>query len=179
MGALIATKGTRRLIRHFNALFNVANIGNTKATITGNNTLNFLFSNPSGTTPVLANITNANALFAPNPHVNHPNLLKRWMYFLRHELTFANHERIRSGIWQGLNGTNLLGVTYIAIRFDCIEGPIQQVWQSDEYFMTNNDDDSQPTNTLDPNAPYLKITLVTQPTKAPDALDPQGVNLPP
>ena len=179
MGALIATKGTRRLVRHFNKIFGWRgnNLATTKATITGDANLNFLFSTPSIGTPVIANISN-NAFFLPNPHAAHPNLHKRWKFFLRYELTFENHELIRSAIWRGLNGTNLLGVPYVAIQFDCIEGSPQQIRISDEYLLNNNDDDSVDNGTLDPAKPYLKIVMVTQPTRAPDPLDDQGLGSP-
>jgi len=179
MGALVNTKGTRRLIRHFNNIFDARpnGLAATKAHINGDPNLLFLFSTPGATAPTIRNITN-DAFFLPNPHANHANLPKRWKFFLFHELTLPNHELIRSAIWRGLNGTNAVGDRYVAIRFDCIEGTRQDIFTSDEYLLNNNDDDTNDNGHLERTKPVLKIVLVTSPTKAPDPIDDQGLGVP-
>jgi hypothetical protein len=183
MGALIATKGTRRLIKQLNTAFGRAQMATTKATIAGDAALTSLFSTPSGNAPIIQSICNntkGKKLFLPpNDPVNHKNLLKRWDYYLGNELTFANHELIRGFIWsvingpsglQGANAANPQGNTYTAIRFDCVEGPNQTVLQSDEYHLKNGDKDD---TGLSAATAYSKIVLVTAPTAAPIPQDNQ------
>jgi hypothetical protein len=183
MGGLIATKGTRRLIKKLNAAFGRNDISDTKKVIAGDATLTGLFSTPSGNAPVIqliCNNTKGKKLFLP-PHdpTNHKNLLKRWDYYLGNELTFDNHELIRGFIWSVINGPNGLqganaenseGDTYTVIRFDCVEGKNQTVLQSDEYHLKNGDADD---TGLSAATAYSKIVLITAPTAAPFARDPQ------
>jgi hypothetical protein len=183
MGALIATKGTRRLINKLNQAFSKAQMKATKAKIDGDGTLRALFANPSGNAPIVQSICNhpkGKALFLP-PHdaTNHKNLLKRWDWYLANELQHANHELIRGFIWNVINGPNGLqgvnsstpaGDVYTAIRFDCVEGANQTVLASDEYHLKNSDKDD---TGLSKVTAYLKIVLVTAPTTAPHARDPQ------
>ena len=183
MGGLIATKGTRRLIKKLNTAFGRNQISDTKTTIAGDATLTGLFSTPSGNAPIIQLICNnikGKKLFLP-PHdaTNHKNLLKRWDYYLGNELTFANHELIRGFIWSVINGPggllganaqNSQGDTYTVIRFDCVEGLNQTVLQSDEYHLKNGDTDD---TGLSAATAYSKIVLVTAPTAAPFPRDPQ------
>ena len=183
MGALIATKGTRRLINQLNTAFSRAQMSTTKATIDGAPTLRALFSTPSGNAPVIQSICNhskGKPLFLP-PHdkTNHKNLLKRWDWYLANELQHGNHELIRGFIWNVINGPNGLqgansstpeGDVYTAIRFDCIEGPNQTVLASDEYRLKNSDKDDTGLSRV---TAYLKIILITAPTAAPDPRDGQ------
>ncbi len=188
MGGLIATRGTRRLVTHYNHIFNSAQIMATRAMIIADNVpggLNQLFTTPSATP--IRDITQRNNHFLPSP-VGHPNLLQRWDYYLQRELSQTNHDRLRTFISQVLNlanpGANQLSQngdnpprTYTAIRFECIEADTstnppqtQNVLKSDEYDLVNHDtDDSH----LDYNSAYLKIVLVTGPTASPTPRDPQ------
>jgi hypothetical protein len=184
MGALIATRGTRRLIGHYNHIFNSANIGDTRNAIIADGTLYAMFTT-ANTALSISQITQRNTtLFLPKG-TGHPNLLKRWAFYLQHEFTQANHELLRSyiataldlanNVKNGANGKNGDGVAYTAIKFDCIEATppqTQTVLQSDEYRLANNDtDDSK----LDKTTAYSKIVLVTGAISAaaPAPLDPQ------
>jgi hypothetical protein len=184
MGALIATKGTRRLVKALNAAFDKGSISATKAAIAGDTALAALFSTPSGTAPIIqaiCNNTTGKGLFLP-PHdaTNHKNLLKRWNFYLGNELSFANHELIRKFIWQVINGPSGLagpnaknsnGDVYAAIKFDCVEGGNQTVLPSEEYRLKGNDDDD---TGLVKSTAFLKIVLITAPTSnTTDPLDPQ------
>ena len=188
MGGLIQTRGTRRLVTHYNHIFNSAQIGATRAMIIADNTaggLYQLFTTPSATP--IRGITRRHNHFLPSG-VGHPNLLARWDFYLQHELLQTNHDRLRVLIAQALNlanpGSNQLGQngdnpprTYVAIRFDCIEADpnanppqTQTILQSDEYFLSNNDTDD---SALNFNSAYSKIVLVTAPTASPTPRDPQ------
>ena len=184
MGALIGTRGTRRLVGHYNHIFNSANIGDTRNAIINDATLFGLFATPNTALPIWQ-ITKRNpGLFLPLG-TGHPNLLKRWAFYLQYEFTQANQECLRgflasalnlaNNVVNGLNGKNADGVTYVAVKFDCIEATPpqgQNVLQSDEYRLANNDtDDSK----LDKTTAYSKIVLVTDPISgaAPVPLDPQ------
>ena len=183
MGALIATKGTRRLVKALNAAFDKGSIATTKTAIAGDNTLLQLFKTTNGSAPVIQSICNnttGKGLFLPpQDNTNHKNLLKRWNFFLGNELSNPNHELIRKFIWQVINGPSGLsgpnaknsnGDVYAAIKFDCVEGTNQTVLGSDEYRLKGNDDDD---TGLVRTTAFFKIVLITAPTAAPDPLDPQ------
>jgi hypothetical protein len=75
------------------------------------------------------------------------------------------------------NGKNEVGVTYTAVRFECIEADphanppqAQTVLQSDEYDLKNKDSDD---SGLDKTTAYSKIVLVTGPTASPTPIDAQ------
>jgi hypothetical protein len=184
MGALIATKGTRRLIKALNSAFDKGSISATKTSIAGDAALLQLFNTPSGTAPIIQSICNnatGKQLFLPpQDDNNHKNLLKRWKFFLGNELSNPNHELIRKFIWQVINGPsgltgpnakNSKGDVFAAIRFDCVEGNIQTVLASDEYRLKGNDDDD---TGLVKSTAFLKIVLITAPTaNTTDPLDPQ------
>jgi hypothetical protein len=179
MGALIQTKGTRRLINQLNTAFG-ANIAATKAAIAADANLNSLFTNPSGSAPIIQtickNATGAQLFLPPADNVNHKNLLVRWDFYLGKELSNGNHELIRGFIWSVINGPNGLqganannsdGYPYSGIRFDCVEGNIQTVLQSDEYDLKVGD------TSLSSATAYSKIVLVTSPTISPTPRDNQ------
>jgi hypothetical protein len=181
MGALIATRGTRRLIGHYNHIFNAAN---TRNAIIGDSVLYGLFTTPNTSLSISQITKRKPGLFLPLGS-GHPNLLRRWDFYLQHEFAQANHELLRgyiayaldlgNNVVNGANGKNADGVTYAAIKFDCIEATppqTQTVLQSDEYRLANNDtDDSK----LDKASAHSKIVLVTGPISAaaPVPLDPQ------
>jgi hypothetical protein len=165
MGALILTKGTRRLLRHFNTkCFDKNSLANTRSKIVGDGTLLSLFVTPAGSTPVIQQICNnptGHSVFLPPPHAKHPHLLTRWDYFLGYVLQHANHELLRNYLWNAINnGVNQNGDPYTAIVVDCVEDKVQTVLQSDEYLVKPNDPDD---TALDPSTAYSHITLVTQP----------------
>jgi hypothetical protein len=183
MGALIATKGTRRLINAFNSAFSRNQMRTTKDAINGDAQLKQLFSTPSGNAPVIQSIcrnpTGKVLFLPPNDPVNHKNLLLRWDFYLGNELSNTNHELLRGFIWNVINGPtglpgpnapNAQGDVYAAIRFDCVEGPNQIVLQSDEYHLKNSDTDD---TGLSQATAYSKIVLITAPTAANIPQDPQ------
>jgi|SRR6185437_7006921 hypothetical protein len=178
MGALIATKGTRRLINHFNKIFKKQQIDATRNLIGGDPDLLYLFQTPALNQTTILSITDQNTYFFPSdPNGKHPNLLRRWRFFLQNELlTNApdNHEALREALAEGLWGTNFHGDPYTAIKFDCVEGPNQMVLVSDEYLLNKNDNADDNDAVLDRSAPYLKIVLVTAATRAPGPRDDTG-----
>jgi hypothetical protein len=109
-----------------------------------------------------ANIAAGNTIVFSNP--SHPNLIKRWKYYLQYELSYQNHLAIQAAINQGVNDSSIT-----QINFQSVESQTQSVSSSVEY---------QPTNTttfpsLNKTQKYLNIVLETPLTKAPDPQDPQ------
>ncbi len=175
MGALILTKGTRRLMHWYNnKCFDKNSLQGTRDAIAGDSTLLSLFSTPTGNTAVIQQIlhnTTGASIFLPPHHPSHPHLLQRWDYFLGSVLTYANHELLRNYLWNAINnGITQAGDAYTAIVVDCVEGTSQTVLQSDAYLTDDPDDEA-----LDPSTAYSQITLVTQAmsTQTPVSLDPQ------
>jgi hypothetical protein len=189
MGGLIATRGTRRLIKHYNDIFsggaNPPNIDTTRRRIFANNQLMQCFTNP-GSKPIY-DIIMLDPFFLPgDDQVNHKNLLKRWKYYLNQELQSPNQKDMTKYIATvlnfatGVNGAlakNANGDRYKRIHFDCVQaapGQNQTVVQSDEYRLkgANDDDDTG----LLKNTAYSLIVLITDPIKnAPDQRDPQNI----
>src|SRR5262249_45150368 len=171
MGALIQTKGTRRLCKHFGNVF-----GNTRTF--GNSHRDVLYD--LGGPPVNAGdppspLLNSNVylydlsqkysglLYPPDDPNHHANLLKRWKFYLQYELQSRWHHAIRKNILKAL-----LDNSYRRIIFDTLEGSDQIVLASDECQSSNiNDDDN------DITTKYMRILLVTPLTSAPDPLGPQ------
>ena len=182
MGALIATRGTRRLVRHYNGLFDKGSISNTRKAILNDAVLTAIFSTATTTSLPIFDITNHDPnKFLPSPSNDHPNLLKRWNYYLHYEFQQPNQELLRRHISDVLNlqsglngplGANTNNDAYVAIHFDCVQaapGQSQTVVQSDEYKLKNNDSDD---TALLKNTAYSLIVLVTDPVKnAPDPID--------
>jgi hypothetical protein len=190
MGGLIATRGTQRLIKHFNGLFG-KDFDRTRKEIIRNTPLRDTFMNPSayGALPIL-DITNyqinGKKIFLPDQSNDHPNLLKRWTYFLGNEFPHDNQEMLRGYLAKALNlqsgengptGTNEKGHNYVAIQFDCIQAKpngAQMVLQSDEYKLKGNNEDDD--TGLKKSKAFSLIVLVTEPIKnAPDSLDNQNI----
>jgi hypothetical protein len=190
MGALIATRGTRRLVTHYNHIFNSAQINTTRNTIINDAVpqigLYDLFTTPSKSARMIRDITRRNNLFLPS-FADHPNLQARWDYYLQYEFDQLNQERLRTLIAQALNladrrvdrpnGKNQDGHHYAAIRFECIEADphanppqSQTVLQSDEYDLRARDTDD---SGLDITSAHSKIVLVTAPTASPTPIDAQ------
>jgi hypothetical protein len=132
MGSLIMTKGTRRLISHLNKEFGSSaahgNIAFYRANIA-------YFNVGAGTAvpaPYLYNVSEQLNIYPPdNP--NHPNLKKRWQYFLSTPasgLSAANDQTIFDQIFDALHRPR-----YESITFDAIEDTNnlgQQVLYGDE-----------------------------------------------
>jgi hypothetical protein len=192
MGALIASRGTQRLVKHYNKLFNFQKLKDTRKIIIQNQALKDLFTNPSaaGATPIL-DITefkvNNKKIFLPDDSNDHPHLLKRWRFFLgQPEFSHDNQEKLRGFLAHALNlqsgetgptGTNERGDHYGAIHFDCVEAKspqTQTVLQSDEYKLKGNSEDDD-TGMVKAKA-FSMIVLVTEPIKnAPDQQDDQKI----
>ncbi len=97
---------------------------------------------------------------------NHPQLIKRWKFYLKNELTSGNNRMIESAILDGLNCTSC---NYI--MFHTIESSTQNVLRSLECY--NITDTSGNVIKLDQNNKYMDILLQTPPTAATDSRDPQ------
>lgn len=177
MGGLVLTKGTRRLMDWYNnKCFDKNSLTGTRNAIAADGGLLSLFSTPAGATPVIQqichNLTGA-SIFLPPYHASHPHLLIRWDYFLGYVLQPANHELLRSYLWNAINnGISQYGDPYTAIVVDCVEDKNQTILQSDEYLVKGNDPDDK---ALDASTAYSHITLVTaaMSTQTPVSLDPQ------
>src|SRR5882757_5579863 len=156
MGALIATRGTQRLVRHYNQLFNKGTLPGTRKTIINDAVLLAIFTTPAatGALPILDITTHNPGVFLPShDNANHPNLLQRWDFYLRKEFSHDNQELLRRFLAAALNlqsgvngptGTNEKGDNYVAIHFDCVQAKppqTQTVLQSDEYKLKGNNED--------------------------------------
>jgi hypothetical protein len=93
----------------------------------------------------------------------HPNLIKRWRYYLQNELDPANHSLIQNAIFTALNDPS-----YTHIRFTVLEDATQRVISQRAYNTNNPTDDN-----IDPQHQHMHIILLTKATNAPDPLDPQ------
>jgi len=93
----------------------------------------------------------------------HQNLVRRWRYFLEHDLQPSNHSLIQSAVLSALTDTTVASAT-----FQTIEHHDQMVLTNTEFMTTNADDDN-----LDPATKYMQVALITPRTTAPDALDAQ------
>lgn len=186
MGALILTKGTRRLINHLSREFKNPRIDDyrSRADLFATSNVNGVASShylhylcfgddiqpgapatgvPSANTPQFPH----NRKLIPDPHGAHPHLLKRWQYYLFYELQMDNHNKIRAAIHTALTDVDAQGnPTFSKIVFDCVEGPFQTVFPAPEYESSDSDDTSD-----DPRTKYMKIVLITGPSQAPDQVD--------
>lgn len=93
----------------------------------------------------------------------HPNLIKRWRYYLTNDLSPANHTAIQSNVFTALNDPS-----YTKIHFSAVEDTAQRVLAQRAFDTTNNNDDN-----IDPTHQHMHIVLFTQATTATDPLDPQ------
>ncbi len=105
-------------------------------------------------------ITPPQPMIFSNP--KHPNLIKRWKFYLKNELLPAHHLVARTAISQALANNQ-----YQYILFQTIESNTQQVITSTEYASTPNGAN------LDLAKPFMNIILMTPRTNAPDPIDPQ------
>jgi hypothetical protein len=159
MGALIRTKGTKRLIAHFNDEFS-SYIGFYRdAAIMGQ----FDITLPSGAarnvdllvlTYSIKDPKDVNhaprydhRCLLPQDNPKHAHLIARWLWFLNAgnaddgALAQRNHNKIAGYIFKALND-----VTYSSIVFDAVEASVQDVVFADE---------------SDGSTKYMKITLQT------------------
>ncbi len=181
MGALIHTKGTRRLAGHFNYIFQdtakfVSDYSSTGVLDDLSGTSNL----PNSPTYLFqlsekyrGKLKGGGDLFYPADHAGHKNLLKRWKYFLQHELSLNCNVAIKNAIYFALTCPSPSGgFEYKKVTFDTVEGrPVldvdQTVLVSDEYESTSDHTDN------DLATKYMKIVLVTPLTRAPIPLDDQ------
>lgn len=139
MGGLIMTKGTRRLISHFNKEFGSSAAHGNIAYYRQQANLAY-FDRQGGTAvapPYLYNVSEQLNIYPPdNP--NHANLKRRWQFFLAtpaQGLTANNDLTIFDNIYDALHRR-----TYESITFDAIEDTNnlgQQVLVSDENYDIN------------------------------------------
>jgi hypothetical protein len=132
MGALIMTKGTRRLISHLNKEFGSSGAHGNIAFYRANIAYFNLAAGTAVPAPYLYNVSEQLNIYPPdNP--NHPNLKKRWQYFLATPasgLSAANDQTIFTQIFDALHRPR-----YESITFDAIEDTNnlgQQVLYGDE-----------------------------------------------
>jgi hypothetical protein len=90
---------------------------------------------------------------------NHQRLVRRWRWYLQHDLKSENHQAIRLAISNALNDP-----TYIKIAFQTVEDK-QKVLVTPHSKLGPGDELS--------NQMIMDILLLTQSTTAPDKLDPQ------
>jgi hypothetical protein len=142
MGALVLTKGTRKLIKQLNQEFNKFLTHYRNDNILGTTTpIAAAFANPNVDLLWLTlNIKHAHSprndklCLLPDDATGHPHLEKRWIYFLSNHanvLTQNNHKAIRAAISNVLNDSS-----YGGIQFDSIDYAPQTVFLSDEFDTT-------------------------------------------
>lgn len=172
MGALVLTKGTRKLIDQFTQEFSHPRLDDYRSDNIMGTTIPIAqaFADPSIDLLWLTrNVRHRhsprgdNRCLLPDDTTGHPHLEARWLYFLSNNpnvLTATNHQKIRKAISGALNDRS-----YDSIQFDCIDCSPQTVFVSDEF-------DSS-------GLKYLRIVLGTPPmSKSPSAADP-GLDLDP
>jgi len=108
-----------------------------------------------------ANVTVTNLERISFAKGKHEQLVRRWRWYLKHDLAPANHTSIRSAISLALEDTDF---NFTKISFQTIEDT-QKVLVATEQNLDNTDE---------PDDTYrMSIVLVTLATTAPDPLDPQ------
>jgi hypothetical protein len=139
MGGLIMTRGTKRLVAHYNDEFDTWIDFYRSATII--NKFNRSGSDIDVWAALIATIVdpaapgNGHAAAAntptllPPPHPKHANLHKRWKYFLQNDLKQINRNKLADHIFTALCDPS---IKYIV--FDVVHGGFQDV-------MLNMDDD--------------------------------------
>jgi hypothetical protein len=175
MGALIVTKGTRRLVHFFNGVFSSLTpfaAGNAYAAITTDLGPNSTIA-PSPAYPFLYQLSEkykgqrldgkGGDVFYPDYSADHKNLLPRWKFFLRKELDPTWHNEIGAALYEAITAGG-----YNKVVFDCVIGTVQEVMIADEYNFTTDGKEDNKAGTK-----YMKIVLVTPETKAPDPRDDQ------
>ena len=127
---------------------------------------------PAGTTVTAVSVaanTVTTSVNVPNVQANdtivfsdpsNPNLIKRWKWYLQHDLTNDNHRAIQDAINQFLYDS-----TFYQAMFQTIESDTQKVFSSVEYPLNGS--------VLNAAQKTMNIVLQTAYTTAPDPLDPQ------
>jgi len=110
------------------------------------------------------NAANVNVTVAQNDMISfatgkHQRLVRRWRWYLQHDLTPENHQIIRLAISNALNDQS-----FIKIVFQTVEDK-QKVLVTPRSKLDNSDELS--------DSMIMDILLLTQSTTAPDKLDPQ------
>lgn len=159
MGALILTRGTRHLIRHFNTEFKDARLRQLRRdTIDGSATrIVDAFDDATTDLSVLTQIVkhghsgrgDKKCLLPDDNSNGQPHLESRWIHFLNSILTARNHQKIRKAIVDVLKDPS-----FDYIEFDCIEIPASQ-----EVFISVEFDKPESPNPKK----YLRIVLGTPP----------------
>jgi hypothetical protein len=110
------------------------------------------------------NAANVNVTVAQNDMINfatgkHQRLVRRWRWYLQHDLTSENHQAIRLAISNALNDTSFIKITFQTVedKQHVVVTPLSKLDNSDELS----------------NDMVMHILLLTQSTTAPDKLDPQ------
>jgi hypothetical protein len=127
---------------------------------------------PTGTTILTVNSSTNITLSNPVTHVGandtivfsdprHPNLIKRWKYYLRSELSSTSHAKIQNAIAQAL-----LTTSYTSVNFQTIEDTAQKVVVSTEFGLRGN-------GNIDQNNKILNIVLLTPATQSSVPIDSQ------
>jgi hypothetical protein len=108
--------------------------------------------------PILANLALSDRISFGNG--GHGQLVRRWRWYLAHDLLPENHAAIRSAISSALDDGDFTQVTFQTIE------ETQKVFASVQRQTDNANDEFD-------NTFILNIVLMTQQTTAPDPLDPQ------
>jgi hypothetical protein len=108
--------------------------------------------------PILANLALLDRITFGNG--GHGQLVRRWRWYLAHDLLPENHAAIRSAISSALDDGDFTQVTFQTIE------ETQRVFASVQRQTDNANDEFD-------NTFILNIVLLTQQTTAPDPLDPQ------
>jgi hypothetical protein len=155
MGALIMTKGTKRLAAHYNDEFDTwISFYRTPAVLSkfqrsGNidvwrDIIQTITDTANGHTQRPDHLT-----LLPPDHVKHVNLIGRWKFFLKSVLSQANQNKLADALHKALTDPN------VYIVFDVVVGKTQNVTH------TSDVDDGDPIArvTIVTTGPMLKISL--------------------
>lgn len=93
-------------------------------------------------------------------HAGHPQLVRRWRWYLAHDLLPENHAAIRSALSSALDDVDFTQVTFQTVE------DTQKVLTSVQRQTDNTNDEFD-------NTFIMNIVLLTQQTTSPDPLDPQ------
>jgi hypothetical protein len=169
MGGLIQTKGTMRLVAHYNNEFS------TFFSIYTAPAKSNLFNRNSGTNPnaagghidlwgITQTLTDPHStrpdnkcLLPPDDRVNHHNLLPRWKFFLQNTLAQANRDALADQILVGLNFGGA-ATAYESICFDVTPDANQSI--------------SGFASATDPSIYYVTIHTLEMPVVGPHRNDP-------
>jgi hypothetical protein len=126
MGSLIMTKGTKRLIAHYNDEFDtwiqfyrglinnfIVNSTDVWTDIIQNAAIVDAASPGNGHAPA----ANAQTLLPP-PHPKHAHLILRWQFFLQNVLSKSNNTKLAKGVHDALADNNVVYIIFDVVHDD-------------------------------------------------------------